>query len=88
MASLYVKKDEAGALASELAELTGRSKTEAVCEALREAIMRHKAELRRRDAPKSSVEWLRAYRKEHPLPVATGLKADKAFFDELWGEPE
>ncbi|MFM9978471.1 MAG: hypothetical protein ACKVOP_10570 [Sphingomonadaceae bacterium] len=29
------------------------------------------------------VQWLKDYRKAHPLPPSTGLQADKAFFDSL-----
>ena len=28
-------------------------------------------------------EWLQRYWREHPLPLPTGLKADKAFYDSL-----
>ena len=33
-----------------------------------------------------AVEWLREFRRKNPLPPPTGLKADKAFYDEMWGE--
>ncbi|WP_241763201.1 hypothetical protein [Acidiphilium sp. PM] len=33
------------------------------------------------------VERLREWHQHHPMPPPTGLKADKAFFDDLSGEP-
>ena len=32
------------------------------------------------------LEWMDAYRRDHPLPPPTGMRADKAFFDAMWGE--
>lgn len=83
MASLFIKDGETAALASELAIRLGTTKTEVV----RDALQRRKAELSREPEPKQDwLAWMRQYRTEHPLPPPTGLKADKAFFDELWGE--
>ncbi|MCW3838385.1 type II toxin-antitoxin system VapB family antitoxin [Sphingomonas canadensis] len=84
MASLYIKDRETAALAAELAAELGTTKTEAVRDALRRRI----AEIA---APKSGsgqglLERLDEWRKANPLPPPTGLKADKAFFDDLWGE--
>jgi len=83
MASLFIKDSETAALASELAAELGTTKTEVV----RDALRRRKAELKLPNEKKPDwLEWMRAYRAEHPLPPPTGLKADKAFFDEMWGE--
>jgi antitoxin VapB len=32
------------------------------------------------------LAWLDDHRRRNPLPPPTGVKADKAFFDEMWGE--
>lgn len=83
MASLFIKDSETAALASELAAELGTTKTEVV----RDALRRRKAELKLPNEKEPDwLEWMRAYRAEHPLPAPTGLKADKAFFDEMWGE--
>ncbi|UIJ45875.1 type II toxin-antitoxin system VapB family antitoxin [Sphingomonas cannabina] len=82
MASLYIKDGETAELASRIARRLGTTKTEAV----RRALLKVEAELGPQAAKQSTVEWLREYRRDHPLPPPTGLKADKAFFDELWGE--
>ncbi len=85
MASLYIKDQEANALAERLAAERGLTKTAAVKLALRH-------ELERRAAP-PPVEDRRPLRERmidfwerHPLPPKTGLAADKAFFDELSGD--
>lgn len=83
MASLYIKDPEAKRLAERAAALQGKTKTQAVKDALREVVERLE--------PASPVEtniteWMREYRKKHPLPPPTGRVADKAFFDALWGE--
>lgn len=41
---------------------------------------------RRFDLGKTAPEWLRQFWDDHPLPLPTGLKADKAFYDELSGD--
>jgi len=77
---LHVRDADTDRLARELAEKRGISITEAVREALEEALVT--------DATRSSL-WertadLRARISAFPL---TGLKADKAFYDSL-SEPE
>jgi antitoxin VapB len=79
MASLYIKDHETAALAAEVARLTGKTKTAAVREALRE--FRHR--LRPETTKQSFVEWIREYRRLNPLPPPTGSRADKAFYDSL-----
>ena len=82
MASLYIKDSETAALAAELAARLGTTKTEVV----RESLMRRKAELVASEPKEDWLVWMRRHRAEHPLPPPTGKLADKAFFDELWGE--
>ena len=82
MASLYIKDSETAALATDLAARLGITKTQVV----REALQRRKAELGEAAPKLDFVQWIERYRREHPLPPPTGLKADKAFFDELWDE--
>lgn len=84
MASLFIKDSETAALATELAAKLGKTKTEVVRDLLRE----RKAELSaaRPESTDDIIAKLDAWRAANPLPPPTGLKADKAFFDELWGE--
>ena len=82
MASLYIKDNETAVLATELAARLGVTKTEVV----RDLLRRQKAELTPSVSVPSTRERLDAWRKAHPLGEPTGLKANKAFFDELWGE--
>ena len=84
MASLFIKDSETAALATELAAKLGKTKTEVVRDLLRE----RKAELSAALSGSTSdvIAKLDAWRAANPLPPPTGLKADKAFFDELWGE--
>lgn len=82
MASLFIKDSETAALATEIATRLGTTKTEVV----RDLLRRKKAELGNEEPKPDFLEWMRQYRRDHPLPPPTGLKADKAFFDEMWGE--
>jgi antitoxin VapB len=82
MASLFIKDSETAALATELAAKLGKTKTEVVRDLLRE----RKAELAKSERTDDIIARLDAWRAANPLPPPTGLKADKAFFDELWGE--
>ena len=84
MASLYIKDAETAALAAEVAKRLGTTKTEAGRTALRE---KRASFAPQQDGPAPDIiAWLRERRRTHPLPPETGLRADKAFFDELWGE--
>lgn len=38
---------------------------------------------RRHASGTAAPEWLQRFWREHPLPLPTGLKADKAFYDSL-----
>ena len=82
MASLYIKDEETAALAAEVAKRLGTTKTEAVRTALREK----RASFQALDERPDFLEWLKERRKTHPLPPRVGHVADKAFFDEMWGE--
>ncbi len=88
MASLYIKDSETAELATRVARRLGKTKTEAVRDALRkvEQQLGPEADIGPKPDGQTTLEWLREYRKKHPLPPPTGLKADKAFFDEMWGE--
>lgn len=81
MASLYIKNPETNALAAEVAQALGTTKTQAV----HDALLARKRELAGRSVP-SLLERLDAWRAMNPLPEPTGVKADKAFFDAMWGE--
>ena len=75
---LYIKDDLTAALVTRLAALQGKSKQDAVKLAVQAELDRmEEAPLRDRFA---------AIRVAHPLPAATGVAADKAFFDALSGE--
>lgn len=76
---LYIKDDETARLVAELARLRGVTKQDAV----RLAVL---AELDRAARAVPLRERFAQLRREYPLPAATGLPADKAFFDELSGE--
>ena len=82
MASLFIKKPETNCLAQEVAEMLGTTKTEAV----HDALLRRRNELAGRSRADEFREKLDAWRVANPLPPATGRLADKAFFDEMWGE--
>ncbi|SIQ20107.1 MULTISPECIES: type II toxin-antitoxin system VapB family antitoxin [Acidiphilium] len=77
---LYIKDDEAAALVAELARTRGCTKQDAVKQAVRAALDHDRAAIPLRDQ-------LRQLWAEFPLPPKTGLAADKAFFDDLSGEP-
>lgn len=76
---LYIKDDSTAELVARLAKLRGISKQDAVKLAVR-------AELDRAEEAVPLRERFAALRAKHPLPPATGRKADKAFFDDLAGE--
>ncbi|MGI8840871.1 MAG: type II toxin-antitoxin system VapB family antitoxin [Caulobacteraceae bacterium] len=76
---LYIKDDQTTNLVTALATLRGVSKKEAVRLAV-------KAELAREAKAVPLAERLERFWSENPPPPPTKLKADKRFFDELWGE--
>ena len=81
MASLYVKDEEANALATRLARRFGVSKTAAVKRAL-------ERELARQEATVPLRERMAAWREAHLPGEPTGFKADKAFYDSLNDEDD
>lgn len=80
--SLYVKDPEVNRLAQRLAALQQVSKTEAIRRALRH-------ELEREDKTPSLVEQGLAFARSLRAKAGpkAGLPADKAFIDDLYGEP-
>jgi antitoxin VapB len=77
---LYIKDDATAELVAQLAQKRGVSNQEAVRQAVQ-------AEVQRMAAAIPLRERIAAWRTEHKLPPPTGQMADKAFFDELSGEP-
>jgi antitoxin VapB len=77
---LNIRNEAVNQLADKLAARTRTSKTEAVKLALEN-------ELRRLDAAVPLLERIRPIQERIRSWPATGLKADKAFYDELSGDP-
>jgi antitoxin VapB len=77
---LYIRDDATADLVAQLAKERGITKQDAV----RLAVT---AELKRAQNAKPLRERIRQWREANPLPPPTGLHADKAFFDDLSGEP-
>jgi antitoxin VapB len=77
---LYIKDDATADLVAELAKKRGVTKQDAVRLAV-------EAELERIAEEVPLRERIARWRAEHPLPPPTGMAADKAFFDELSGDP-
>jgi antitoxin VapB len=77
---LYIKDDSIAKLVAQFAKLRGVSKQDAVKIAVQ-------AELNRASDAIPLRERFAALRQSHTLPPATGQVADKAFFDDLSGEP-
>lgn len=82
MGALYIKDEETAALVRRVAERSGLTNTALI----RELAAAREAELDRGKARVSARQKLERFWREHPLPPPTGLKADKAFFDELSGD--
>jgi antitoxin VapB len=77
---LYIKDETTTRLVNELARRRGLTKQHAVRLAV-------EAELARGEKMGSLVDRLTELWEANPLPPRTGQLADKAFFDELSGEP-
>jgi antitoxin VapB len=77
---LYIRDDATAALVAELAKQRGTTKQDAVRLAVTAELERSRQAIPLRDR-------FAALRATHPLPPKTGHPADKAFFDELSGEP-
>jgi len=76
---LYIRDDATAELVARLAKERGMTKQGAVRMAV-------EAELDRARESKPLKDRMREWRAANPLPPPTGLKADKAFFDDLSGE--
>ena len=85
MASLYIKDEHTADRVRDMARRLGSTYTDAV---------RRGMDALERELPEPPAErpdllaWLIDHRRKHPLPPPTGEKADKAFFDRLWGEED
>ena len=77
--ALHIKDAKAEELVRELAQVRNVTLTEAVRAAAEETLARD----RRRLSPEELLADIHARIRAYPK---TGEKADKAFFDELWGE--
>ena len=77
--AIHIRDPKTDALARELARLRGEGITEAVRIALEAKV----AEERKR-VP--LLERIRHIQDEIAAAPETGLKADKAYFDEMWGQ--
>lgn len=84
MASLYIKDAETAALAAQLSQRLGISKTAAVKRALG-ALDRSIPE---QPTAASLLAALDDWRTRHPLPSESGAAVDKAFFDAMWDEDD
>jgi antitoxin VapB len=82
MASLYIKDQETADLVRRVAARSGMTNTALI----RELAAAREAELERGERKMRARDRLDRFWREHPLPPPTGLKADKAFFDELSGD--
>lgn len=78
-APFLIEDEEVVRMIARLADERGTAMQEIVKLAIEDYLRRH--ELRQR-AP----EWMERFWLEHPLPLPTGLKADKRFFDALSGD--
>ena len=89
MASLFIKDPETAALAHRVAAKLGTTKTEAVRRGLTAIESGETFEAADGGAVTGkTVEWLRQYRAQHPLPDREAMKIDKAFYDSLSDEED
>ena len=84
MASLYIKDQETAALAERLSRRLGTSKTDTV----RRALSALERSMPDRPNTATLMASLDEWRTAHPLPAASGMVADKAFFDRLWDDAD
>jgi antitoxin VapB len=78
---LIIKDAEADAAARDLARLRGKTLTETVRDALKNELQKARDEI-------PLAKRLDAIAEEFAKYPKTGLKADKAWFDEMWGEKD
>ncbi|WP_271300229.1 type II toxin-antitoxin system VapB family antitoxin [Sphingomonas sp. CV7422] len=89
MASLFIKDPETAALAGKVAAQLGTTKTEAVRRGLTSLETAGISEAPNGGAVTvRTVDWLRQYRAQHPLPDREAMKIDKAFYDSLSDEED
>lgn len=84
MASLFIEDPETAEAVARVARRMGTSETDVV----RQAVRKVEDELDHGERVATMRERLEKHWREHPLPPPTGVKADKAFFDRLWGEED
>jgi antitoxin VapB len=77
---IQIRNERVVKLAAKLAAIRHRTKTEPVCQALENQLARIESE-------KALAERAPPIQDRIASRPATGLEADKAFFDELSGEP-
>ena len=82
MASLYIKDPHTAERVAAIAQQLGTTKTEA----LRRALDALEKDLSPEARKRTLLGKMDAWREANPLTPPTGLKADKAFFDAMWGE--
>ena len=75
-AQLLIDDEETVRAIARLADERGTAMQEIVALAIRDYAHRH-------SLASPAPEWLRRYWNEHPLPVPSGLAADKRFHDSL-----
>jgi antitoxin VapB len=80
--TIYLKDEATSKAVRKLAKLRGTTLTEAVRHAVGEAL----AQETKQKKKTSVAEAIREIQAEIAQYPKTGLKADKAFFDEMWGE--
>jgi antitoxin VapB len=77
--AFHIRDPETDRLARELAALQGNGITEAVRSALEEKLSAERKKLPLMERIKDITDEIASY-------PDTGLKADKAFFDDMWGQ--
>lgn len=68
---------------SRLAQRLGTTEEDAIGQALRAYEARLNMDEPMPDKRRDFTAWVKEYRRRNPLPRATGLVADKAFYDSL-----
>ena len=86
MASLYIKDENTTERVTRMARQRGETKTALVGRALDALEQAEPMSIADEAEPVDFVEWMKWHRARNPLPPPTGKKADKAFFDEMWGD--
>ena len=82
MASLLIRDTQTADLVVRLARRSGMSEDALI----REMALAREAELDRVRPRRPARAIIEQFWREHPMPPSTGLKADKAFFDDLSGD--